>query len=340
MAQAQDYTTVIGAIQITRGLPNVPQMASFFQQITRNPALRFRQWLSQDMEFIGLNFLAAHRPQYIHSADFMGALMFCSMRDENRAGTCFMGFDTQLPETPAVPVQRAAHPAHLAGGGTPAQATAATEAFFQDTFLGAGDADVISVCLEECSKFVVFLCTHTHTNTTSSRLFLVGGGVPSRLISHRFEYGVPCAYACTGRQLDPDDLAEIGARLFPEFAPSILARPAAPAPRYGWLPIIGINTRMAGEVTRVSGDNENPKVCQHSGLCEAPLPVNSFASSHGHLLSNNGACPSYIARLAGGILIFLVRIILLPYSLSVSKFSGRGEGLTLFIFECCCLHMR
>ena len=68
MAPAQDYTRVIGAIQITRGLPNVPQMASFFQHITRNPALRFRQWFCQDMEFIGLSFLAAHRPQYIHSA--------------------------------------------------------------------------------------------------------------------------------------------------------------------------------------------------------------------------------------------------------------------------------
>lgn len=87
MAQAQDYTRVIGAIQITRGLPIVPQMASFFQQITRNPALRFRQWFSQDMEFIGLNFLAAHRPQYILSADFMGTLMFYLMRDENRPET-------------------------------------------------------------------------------------------------------------------------------------------------------------------------------------------------------------------------------------------------------------
>ena len=98
----------------------------------------------------------------------MGTLMFYLMRDENRAETCFMGSVTQLPNTPAVPAQRTANPAHLAGGGTPAQATAATEAFFQDTFLGVGDADVISVCLEEYSKFVALL--RKHTNMTPPRL--------------------------------------------------------------------------------------------------------------------------------------------------------------------------
>ena len=43
---------------------------------------------------------------------------------------------------------------------------------------------------------------------------------------------MPCAYACIDRQLVPDDLAEIGTQFYQEFALSIVARPAAPAPRY------------------------------------------------------------------------------------------------------------
>ena len=91
---------------------------------------------------------------HLHSADFLGTMIYYLMPDENRAETCFMGSDSQASHTPALPPQRTANMAHLAGGGTPAQASAAADAFFEDCFLGAGTADAISVCLDEYPKYV------------------------------------------------------------------------------------------------------------------------------------------------------------------------------------------
>lgn len=256
LSQISDLNRVVGALAVTRTLPHVPDVMSFFQQLQKDPTFKFKPWTEFELEVIGAAFVMSHRPLFIHTDSFVGTILFYMMRDQNQPENVFMGTDKQ--DTVAMPAHRTAVMAHLGGtgGATPAQQAQAATAFFADICQSVGGPDVIAPVLEEYQKFVTLL--RKHTDFQPIKLPRSGGGLPSRLVTYELELGLYQCYSWIDRDLMPADIVELGTLFFQPNQSSRVAQPVAPAPRYGWFPIADTSQRLDDASTRASGSNDVP----------------------------------------------------------------------------------